>query len=833
MLRSLRLAFRVLFKTPFVTAIAVLSLALGIGANSAIFSMFDQLLLQRVPVPSPGELVKLSAPGPKPGSTSCSQAGGCEVVFSYPMYRDLEQKQDVLSGLAAHRSFGANLLVRNEPMTGQGLYVSGSYFPTLRLQASLGRLLTPADDDAIGAHSVAVLGYAFWQSRFGADSSVVNQTLVVNGQTMTIVGVAPKDFYGITLGDVAQVYVPISMRGVLEQGFRGFERRSSYWVYVFGRRKPGTTMDQVSDRLNAIYRPIINDVEAPLQSGMSEQTMGRFREKQIVVEAGEHGQTTIQEEAATPLWLLFGVTGIVLLIACANVANLLLARGAGRAMEMGVRLSLGATRWQLIRQLLVESVVLAALGGVASLLIAKATLGSISAMLPAEAVTTLRFEVQPAVVVFAGALSLITGVVFGLFPALHSTRPDLVATIRANAGQIAGGGRIAARFRSTLVTLQIALSMALLISAGLFLKSLLNVSKVELGLKIDHVVTFAVSPIRSGYDYARAAVLFARLEEDLAGMPGVNGVTASMVPLLSGSSWGTTVDVQGFERTPDTDAESRFTEVGASYFEVLGLQLLAGRDFTTADRAGAGQVAVVNESFARKFNLGNDVVGKFMSTSGRDSMNIQIVGLVKNAGYSDVKDSVPAVFYTPWRQDNNVGSMYFFVRTSSDPSTLLKAIPPVVANIDRQIPVEELKTMPQQIKENIFLDRMISSMTTVFAALATLLAAIGLYGVLAYTVAQRTREIGVRMALGADAGRVRLLVLKQVAWLTGIGGVLGVAAALGLGRAARSILFGLEGHDPVVFALSIVALTLVAVAAGFVPAQRAAKVSPMGALRYE
>ena len=832
MIRSLRLAFRVLFKTPFVTAIAVLSLALGIGANSAIFSMFDQLLLQKVPVSDPDELVKLSAPGPKQGSTSCSQAGGCEVVFSYPMFRDLEQKQSVLAGLAAHRSFDANLLVRNAPSSGQGQYVSGSYFPTLRVRPALGRLLTQADDDAIGAHSVAVLGYAFWQTRFGGDSSVLNQTLIVNGQLMTIVGVAPRDFYGITLGDVPNVYVPISMRGVLERGFRGFERRDSYWVYVFGRRKPGTTIDQVAEALNAIYRPIINDVEAPQQGGMSEQTMQRFRTKQVVVEEGHRGQTTIQDEATTPLWLLFGVTGIVLLIACANVANLLLARGAGRAMEMGVRLSLGATRWQLIRQLLTESIVLAGLGGVASLLVAKATLGSISAMLPPEAVTTLRFAVQPSVVIFAGALSLVTGLVFGMFPALHSTRPDLVTTIRTNAGQIAGG-RVASRFRSTLVTLQIALSMALLVSAGLFLKSLFNVSKVDLGLKVDQVVTFGISPIRSGYDYARSAVLFARLEEELAAIPGVNGVTASRVPLLSGSNWGTDVRVQGFEVGPDTDNESRFTQVGPGYFNVLGFQMLAGRDFTAGDRAGAAQVAVVNEAFAKKFNLGTDVVGKFMSTSGPDSLGIQIVGFVKNAGYAGVKDTVPAVFYTPWRQDSRIGEMFFLVRTSADPTTLLRAIPDVVGKIDRGIPVEELKTMPQQIRENVFLDRMISSMTAVFAGLATMLAGIGLYGVLAYTVAQRTREIGVRMALGADAGRVRGLVMRQVAWMTGIGGLLGVTAALGIGRAARSILFGLEGHDPVVFAMAIVALTLVSVVAGFVPAQRAARVSPMGALRYE
>ena len=830
-MRHLRLAFRTLFKTPFVTAIAILSLALGIGATAAIFSLFDQILLQPLPVANPEQLINFAVPGPNPGQQSCSQAGGCDEVLSYPMYRDLERTQTVLAGIAAHRGFGANLSYHNEPLTGEGMFVSGSYFPTLGLVPAYGRLLGPADDDAIGAHSVAVLSYSYWQAHFGSDPTVLGQSIIVNGHPMEIVGVGPRTFEGTTLGSRPLVFVPISMRGVLE-GFTGFENRRSYWMYVFGRLKPGVTIAQAGTALNAIYRPILSDVEAALQTGMSEPTMVRFKAKEIALKPGAQGQSSVHRQAQTPLFMLFGITGVVLLIACANIANLLLARGAGRAMEMGVRLALGASRRQLLTQLLTESVLLALMGGVASLFVASWTLGLISSLLPPDAMTTLRFTLQPAVVGFAALLSVGTGLVFGMFPALHSTRSDLVTAIRANAGQISGH-RGAARFRATLVTVQIALATALLISAGLFLKSLVNVTHVELGVKVDDVVTFGISPERNGYDSTRSAQLFLRVEESLRAIPGVTGVTAGLVPLLAGNNWGTDVHVQGFPEGPDVDNNSRFNEVGAGYFGTLGMKLMSGRDFTPADRLGAPRVAVVNEAFAKKFNLGTDAVGKFISMSSPDSLNIQIVGLSQNAKYSDVKDSVPALFFIPWQQDARVGSITFYARTALPPNQLVQAIPPMMKGLDPGLPVEELKTMPQQIRENVFLDRMISILSAAFAGLATLLAGIGLYGVLSYTVAQRTREIGVRMALGADATRVRALVMRQVAGMMVVGGLVGIAGALGVGRAARSLLYGLEGHDPVVFVLSVLVLALVAIGAGYVPARRASKVDPIQALRYE
>jgi predicted permease len=828
-----RHAFRTLQKTPFVTLVTVLSLALGIGANAAIFSLFDQILIRPLPVSEPDQLVNLSAPGPKPGSQSCNQSGDCDEVFSYQMFRDLEAQQQVFTGLAAHRFFSGNIAYQGQTQSGEGILASGSYFPTLGLQPTLGRLFTPDDDKIIGGHFLAVLSHRYWETRLGSDPSVIDAVITVNGQPMTIIGVGPKGFDGTALGSRADVFVPLTMRGFMSPGWRGFDNRQSYWAYVFGRLKPGVTIEQARTAMNGLYRPILNDVEAPLQQGMSEQTMERFRAREVLLADGRQGQSQVQAEATAPLMMLFSITGIVLLIACANIANLLLARGASRQMEMAVRLSLGAGRRQLVAQLLAESLILAAIGGLASLLVAKWTIGLIVSFLPPEAAPVFAFQLNWSIVFFAAALAIVTGVAFGLFPAFHSTRPDLISMIRASTGQ-PSGAKAASRFRSTLVTVQMGLAMTLLVMAGLFVKSLTNVSREDLGVRIDNMVTFGVYPVLNGYTPERSLALFARIEEELAALPGVTGVTASSIPILAGSNSGSSVTVEGFETTPDTDINARWNEVGPNYFGTMGAQLLRGREFSTSDIVGTPRVVIVNESFARKFNLGDNPVGKHIGIGGRTRpLDTEIVGYVRDAKYSQVKDQVPPLFFMPYRQDSTAGYMQFYVRTANDPASIMRTIPSVIARLDGNLPVDELKTLPQQVRENVFLDRMISTLSASFALLATLLAAIGLYGVLAYTVAQRTREIGVRMALGADAGRVRGMVLRQVGMMTLIGGVAGLAGAIGLSRIAATLLFGLEGNDPVVMVAAAVLLTLVALGAGGIPAARAARVDPMQALRYE
>ena len=828
---NVKLALRALIRTPFVTTVAVVSLALGIGANAAIFSLFDQLLLRPLPVPAPERLVNLAAPGPRPGYGSCGMAGDCDMVFSYPMFRDLERGQRSFTGIAAHVVFPVNLASRGQtPISGVGLLVSGSYFPVLGLTAAVGRLLTPADDQIIGGHPLAVLDYDYWATRLGSDPGVVGRILVVNGTPLTVVGVAPRGFRGTTLGVQPKVYAPVTMRGVLYGG-TDFAYRRDYWAYLFARLKPGVTLERAASEINALYHPIITDVEAPLQEGMSEQTMARFKAKAVTLEDGRRGQSTVHKQTKTPMTLLLALTALVLLIACANIANLLLARGANRAMEMAVRLSLGATRGRVMRQLLVEACILAVLGGAASLLVARWTLYGIGAIVPAEQAAMVHLGLEPAMLIFTALVSVTTGFAFGMFPALHSTRSDLVTTIRANAGQLTGA-RTAARFRNALVTAQIALSMALLVAAGLFIRSLINITRVDLGLNPERVITFALSPELNGYSNARSQVLFQRTEAELRALPGVSAVTAADVGVLAGRNRSRSVSVEGFKKGPDTDDGSHLNEVGAGFFRALGIPLLAGREFTAADAGRSPRVAVVNEAFAKKFGLGRAAVGKHMSVYS-DKLDIEIVGLVKDAKYSEVKDAIPPVYFLPYLQDSTLGALNFYVRTTQDPEALLRPVTALIAKLDPGLPVEGLKTLPQEVKERVFLDRMISTLSAAFAALATLLAAVGLYGVLAYTVAQRTREIGVRMALGADARRVRRMVIRQVGKMALAGGALGVGAALALGRAAGSLLFGLKGTDPAVMLLSAAVLGAVALGAGYLPALRASKVQPMQALRYE
>jgi predicted permease len=831
---NLRLALRMLFRTPALTAIAVLSLAVGIGANAAIFSLYNQMLLRPLPVPEPHRLVNLGAPGPKQGSQSSNNAGSSEYTFSYPMFRDLEQAKTRFSGMAAHRQLDANLSFQGQTTSGVGMLVSGSYFGVLGLTPAAGRLIGAEDDRTPGAHQVAVLSHAYWRTRFAMSSAVMGETLSVNGVPMTIIGVAPEGFTGTTLPTMPQVFLPISMRERLIAGWKGLDDRRSYWAYVFARLQPGATIEQAKAAVDVPYAAIVNDVEAGLQKGMSPATLGRFKAKRIIVEPGARGQSRVTTQARPALNLLLAVAAFVLLIACANIANLLLARGASRASEMAVRLSIGASRWQVVRQLLTESGVLALLGGALGLVVARWTLTGIIALIPGEVSSVLSDRLDWATLLFSAAVAMTTGVLFGLFPALHSTRPDIVSAIKSTAGQ-PSGARAASRFRTSLATTQIALSTMLLILAGLFTKSLMNISRVELGVDTERLVTFGLSPDRNGYPPALAKALFERVEDELAALPGVSGAAAAMVPLLANDNWGNGVAVQGFASGPDTDNHSMYNEVSPGYFGTVGMRLLDGRDFTRGDIEGGPRVAIVNEAFARKFHLTGHVVGSRMGQGSGDAaeLDIEIVGLVKDAKYSSVKGDIPPVYFTPYRQDKRVGSMMFYARSRLDEGALLQAIPRLITRIDPNLPVEELRSMERQVRDNVGQDRVISILSAAFAMVATLLAAIGLYGVLAYSVAQRTREIGLRMALGADGSRVRGMILGQVGWMFLIGGTVGLVAAAGLGHAASAQLYELKGYDPMVLATSTALLAVVAFAAGLIPAMRASRVNPMTALRND
>ena len=836
--RDVTLALRALRRTPYVTAVAVLSLALGIGANAATFSLFDELLLRPLPVAEPTRLVNLGAPGPKPGNDQCNQAGGCELVFSYPMFRDLAHARTPFSGIAAHKLAIVNLTHGARTSGGFGVFVSGSYFPVLGLRPALGRLLSPADDRDMSGHPVVVLSHRYWTTQLGADSSVLGTPITVNDRRLTIVGVAPPGFDGTTHGVLPAVFVPMSMAVALRDQEPGrLDDRRAYWVYLFARLKPGVSIDRARAEVNVLYRSILAEVEAPLQARMSEETMRRFRARELTVEPGARGQSAIDGATRVPVLFLFAITALVVLIACANIANLLLARAATRATEMAVRISLGASRARLIAQLLIESGVLALLGGAASLVVAHGTLRLIDSLLPASPLVggaALGLDLRPSVFLFAAALAIGTGVIFGMYPALHGTRNDVMEAIRSGTGR-SSGSRRAARFRSSLVTGQIALSTALLIAAGLFITSLRNVARVNLGLEADRVVMFGVLPSLNGYDQAREYALYERMERELGALPGASAVSVSTVPLLTGSTSGNNVRVEGFAAGPDADVNTRVNHVGPDFLRTLGIPLLAGREFTDGDRDGTPKVAMVNQAFARKFGLGNDAVGKRMAISVDPDvpLDIEIVGVMADAKYSGVKDVVPPMFVVPYRQQQTWGAAAFYVRTAGSVESVLRSIPELMKRIDPNLPVEILRPLAQQVRENVYLDRLIGTLSAAFAALATLLAAVGLYGVLAYTVAQRTREIGVRIALGADGARVRWMVLRQVGRMTLVGATLGAGAALVLGRTAESLLFGLGARNPVVVLGATVTLALVSFTAGWVPAWRASRVEPVQALRHE
>jgi predicted permease len=831
-MHNLRLAFRTLFRSPIVSSVAILSLAFGIGANTAIFALFEQILLRNLPVANPTELVNITANGPRSGSNSTNNAGGNNSIFSYPMFRDLEKVQTVFTGIAAHRSFGANLAYRGNTTSAEAVFVSGSYFPVLGLQPAFGRLLTPADDETPGAHRLAVLSHAYWTERFDQNPKLLNEALLVNGVPLTIIGVAPRDFRSATLGSSPSVFVPISLRETLTPGWKGLTERRNYWIYMFGRLKPGLSMEQAQATINGPFRAIVKDVELPLQKGASDRFRERFLSQTMKLEPGAQGQSNMMQEARTPLILLLIITGLVLLIACANIANLLLARSANRAKEFAIRLSLGASRGQVIAQLMAEALLLAVLAGAAALLVAYGTSQFILSVMPPDASTVLISPLRPTIIAFTFGVSLVAGFLFGLFPAMHSTRHELATAMKDQGGSVSSS-RSATRFRNALVTAQIALSLLLLVSAGLFLKSLVKIMQVDLGLKTANTITFGLSPELNQYTPARSRALFERIEESIAALPGVTAVTTSTVSLLAGNNWGSNVSVDGFESGPDTDSHAMFSRIGPGFFRSFGIALASGREFSATDSADAPKVAIVNEAFVRKFSPSSSALGKRMQMGAGGKNDIEIVGIAKDAKYSQVKDATPPLFYLPYRQDPTIGANTFYVKTTLPPEQAVPALRQAIAALDPNLPIEQLKTLDAQVNENIVLDRLVSTLAAAFAVLATVLAAVGLYGVLSFTVARRTREIGIRLAIGASAPAIRNMVLREVGIMVAIGAGLGLPAALLLGRYAESLLYEMTSGDPTVLVGSIVLVAAVSLASGYLPARRAMSTDPMQALRYE
>ena len=833
---NIRFGLRMLLKTPIVTGVAALSLALGLGSNAAIFSLYTELLLRPLPVFEPDRLVNLEAPGPKPGSSSCDNAGACDAVFSYPMFRDLQREQTAFTGIAAHRAFAANLTHRSQNISVRGTFVSGSYFPTLGLTPATGRLLGPEDDASSGGRPVAVVSHDFWQSDLGGSADVVGQVITVNGQVLTVVGVGPAGFRGTTINFRSEIFVPITMRARLSAdgpAGEGFEDRRAYWTYLFARLKSDISVEQARAEITPLYRSILSEVEAPLQAELTGRTLEQFIAKPLVVSDGRRGQSRMHDNPniRTALLLLFGVTAAVILIACANIANMMLARSVDRAPEMAVRLSLGASRRHLLAQLLTESCLLALLGGAAGLLVAQWTLRLIGTLVPPEVANIITLALDPLAVPFIVTISLGSSVVFGVLPALHAARSARISSTKADSCQPAGA-RSAALFRNVLVAAEFALATVLLVASGLLLQSLRNVSNVDVGFRTENIVTFYLAPHRSGYG-EQSRVVFNRIANELAAQPGVVSVTANSIPVLEGYGFSDRVMVEGSEARPDGNRDAQIGLIRTDYFRTFEIPVLTGRVFSESDILEAPKVAVVNQAFARKFNLGRDAVGTRVGRGDVDvELDTEIVGVVADTRNSVKNATPPPVLYLPHEQEGEVGGLWFYVRSTLAAEGLFRAIPAIVADVAPNVPVTGSMTLQEMARLNGFQDQALGVLSLAFAGLAALLAAIGLYGVLAYTVAQRTREFGLRMALGAEARRVQGIILKHVVRIVLAGGGIGLLGAMWVWRVAESLLYEIHGMPVAVLCVASVGLSTVAVAAGLVPAYRAARISPMAALRH-
>jgi len=831
LLSDLRFAVRTLAKSPVFASVAVISLALGIGANTAIFSLLDQVLLRLLPVKNPEQLVQLRWQGSHYGSNTGFNA------LSYPLYKDIRDKSQVFSGVLCRYSLPLSFGYKGQTERVEGELVSGNYFEVLGVRAVVGRTITPDDDRIPGGHPVAVLNYDFWRDRFRSDPGVLGQKLTVNGYPITVVGVSQPGFDGVEIGYSPKIRIPVMMKKEMTPGWEMYslENRRGRWVNVFARLKPGVSIERAKASLQPLFHSILEmEVQQKEFSSASKYTKDQFLKSTLDVQPGGRGRSWLRFQVTKPLWVLMAMVGLVLLIACANVANLLMARATGRQREIAVRLALGAGRLRLIRQLMVESLLLSFVGGALGLAVAVwsdrlllSTMPAGDAPLPLSAAPDVR------ILLFALAVSVLTGVLFGLVPALQSTRVNLAPALKESAGAVVGGAHMG--FRRALVVAQVFLSLLLLIGAGLFIRSLQNLRKLDPGFHTHNVIAFSIDPALSGYSKERTALLYRDSVARLRAVAGIESAAFAVVRILSGDEWDSSIGVEGYEAKPGEDMNPFFNAVSPGYFETIGLPIVAGRDFLPSDLASKHKVGLVNERFAKKYFGDGTAVGRHFGFGGDPGTktDIEIVGVVKDAKYVNMRDTIPMQDFVPYDQMDMMTSVTFYTRTQLDPEPMYASIRHTVHEIDSNMPLYDMRTLEAQLDQSLNTERLIAFLAAVFGLLATVLAAIGLYGVMAYNVGRRTREIGIRMALGAHGRTVTWLVMKEVLVLLGIGVAIALPAAWGLTRLVQSQLYGITPNDPLSIAAATAAIAAVAALAGFLPARRATRIDPVRALRYE
>jgi len=833
MLADLKYAWRQLRKSPGFAVTAVVTLALGIGATTAIFTMFDQVLLRLLPVEKPQELVRFEWTGSFSGSAS-SFGGGTRNYFSYPMYKDLRDRNQVFSGMLAADRTSLGMTWHNHARDVRAELVSGNYFLVLGLKPAVGQFFTSADETANGANPVAVLSYEEWKTQFGADRGIVGQTLRVNGHPFTIVGVAPENFHTAIGGYRPALFVPVTMVDTAMPWMaprHNYDNRQSLWLTIVARRKPGVSMAKAEAAMLPLWRAL-RASELPLYKEKTAKFVERYvNGSNFMVKDDSMGFSPGRMDLKTPLIILLSMAGLLVAMCGLNVATLLLLRSTARVKEMAMRYALGAKSSRIVRQLLLEGGLLGLVGGAAGLALSPALAQMLVRLLTSAEPGNEPYSasLDGRVLLFTLGLSVLVSVLFSIAPALHFLRPDLAGSLRQSTGT---ASKASQRFRKLAVGVQIGLSVLLLGGAGLFVRTLSNLRDVPVGWDTSHVATFELDPTESGYGEAQTPEIVRRVVETLRQLPGVARVSATTDPELSGDSNTDGYQVQGhkFTENEENGFESPFVMPG--YFATLNQPLLAGRGFTDADRTGAPPVAVVNLEFAKRFyGSATSALGHLIGDG--DKPDTPIVGVVGNTRHTDLRTDTGPEVYQPYLQMKHPNGVVMYVRTLGAPDAMEPEIERAVHRLDPTLVVAGLRTMEAQVDMSASNERALAILAVAFAVLAAVLAAVGLYGVLAYSTQSRTREIGVRLALGSPRGAVVALVMQEMAWIAGGAALVALPATVGLARLFRSQLYEVKIWDPATLVAALLLTAVMVVLASALPAQRATRVDPLEALRSE